>query len=146
MPELKTSAEYAPLGDQPRAIETLAEGLAAGDRYQTLIGATGTGKIVHRLSRHSGSIWDAEYSPDGRWIVTAGPVTAGLWDGTGEHFFFFLSGHTSIVHTALFEPDSRRIVTAGADGTVRTYWCAVCGHLPSLLALARERIDAAGSS
>src|SRR5712671_4048794 len=46
MPELKTSAEYAPLGDQPRAIETLAEGLAAGDRYQTLIGATGTGKTA----------------------------------------------------------------------------------------------------
>src|SRR5713226_2453633 len=46
MPELKTSAEYAPLGDQPRAIETLAEGLATGDRYQTLIGATGTGKTA----------------------------------------------------------------------------------------------------
>jgi excinuclease ABC subunit B len=46
MPELKTSAEYAPLGDQPRAIETLAEGLAAGDRFQTLIGATGTGKTA----------------------------------------------------------------------------------------------------
>src|SRR5438132_3508345 len=46
MPDLKTSAEYAPLGDQPRAIETLAEGLAAGDRYQTLIGATGTGKTA----------------------------------------------------------------------------------------------------
>jgi excinuclease ABC subunit B len=46
MPELKTSAEYAPLGDQPRAIETLAEGLGAGDRFQTLIGATGTGKTA----------------------------------------------------------------------------------------------------
>jgi excinuclease ABC subunit B len=34
------------MGDQPRAIETISEGLAAGDRYQTLIGATGTGKTA----------------------------------------------------------------------------------------------------
>src|SRR5712664_88728 len=46
MPELRTSADYAPLGDQPRAIEILAEGLASGERYQTLIGATGTGKTA----------------------------------------------------------------------------------------------------
>ena len=37
-------ADFRPTGDQPRAIETLAEGLAQGDRYQTLLGATGSGK------------------------------------------------------------------------------------------------------
>ena len=46
MAELKTSADYRPTGDQPRAIEILAEGLAAGERYQTLVGATGTGKTA----------------------------------------------------------------------------------------------------
>jgi excinuclease ABC subunit B len=46
MPEFKTSADYVPTGDQPEAIETLAKGLAAGDRYQTLVGATGTGKTA----------------------------------------------------------------------------------------------------
>src|SRR5260221_8102031 len=46
MPELRTSADYAPLGDQPRAIDILAEGLSSGERYQTLIGATGTGKTA----------------------------------------------------------------------------------------------------
>src|SRR5262245_52627009 len=46
MPELKTSTAYAPTGDQPQAIETLAAGLAAGERYQTLLGATGTGKTA----------------------------------------------------------------------------------------------------
>ena len=34
------------MGDQPTAIATLVEGLEAGDRYQTLIGATGTGKTA----------------------------------------------------------------------------------------------------
>jgi excinuclease ABC subunit B len=46
MAELKTSAEYVPLGDQPKAIDILAEGLQNGERYQTLIGATGTGKTA----------------------------------------------------------------------------------------------------
>ena len=46
MAELKTSAAYEPTGDQPKAIKTLVEGLEAGDRFQTLVGATGTGKTA----------------------------------------------------------------------------------------------------
>jgi excinuclease ABC subunit B len=46
VPSLKTSAAYAPTGDQPQAIETLADGIRAGERYQTLLGATGTGKTA----------------------------------------------------------------------------------------------------
>jgi excinuclease ABC subunit B len=44
--ELKTSQAYKPTGDQPQAIETLAASLRAGNRYQTLLGATGTGKTA----------------------------------------------------------------------------------------------------
>ena len=46
MAALTTSAAYVPTGDQPTAIATLTEGLEAGDRFQTLIGATGTGKTA----------------------------------------------------------------------------------------------------
>jgi len=46
MAALKTSSAYRPTGDQPSAIETLADGLSAGDRFQTLVGATGTGKTA----------------------------------------------------------------------------------------------------
>jgi excinuclease ABC subunit B len=46
MPELKTSSLYLPTGDQPPAIEELSAGLVAGERYQTLLGATGTGKTA----------------------------------------------------------------------------------------------------
>ncbi|HEX9282943.1 MAG TPA: excinuclease ABC subunit UvrB, partial [Gemmatimonadales bacterium] len=37
---------FAPAGDQPRAIRELAAGLARGDRYQTLLGVTGSGKTM----------------------------------------------------------------------------------------------------
>src|ERR671915_1018358 len=46
MPPLQTSAAYQPTGDQPQAIATLSKGLLAGERYQTLLGATGTGKTA----------------------------------------------------------------------------------------------------
>jgi excinuclease ABC subunit B len=44
--EFKTSDAYRPTGDQPQAIAELAAGIQAGERYQTLLGATGTGKTA----------------------------------------------------------------------------------------------------
>ena len=46
MAELRTSDAYRPMGDQPEAIETLAASISAGGRFQTLLGATGTGKTA----------------------------------------------------------------------------------------------------
>jgi excinuclease ABC subunit B len=46
MAEFRTADNYRPTGDQPQAIETIAASLAAGNRYQTLLGATGTGKTA----------------------------------------------------------------------------------------------------
>ncbi len=44
MPEFKLVSPFQPTGDQPTAIAKLVEGLKRGDKYQTLLGATGTGK------------------------------------------------------------------------------------------------------
>ncbi len=44
MPDFKLVAPFEPTGDQPVAIERLADGLARGLRHQVLLGATGTGK------------------------------------------------------------------------------------------------------
>src|SRR6476646_2498450 len=44
MPEFKLNPAYTPTADQPKAIAGLAEGLGQGERFQTLLGATGTGK------------------------------------------------------------------------------------------------------
>ena len=44
MPKFQIQSDFAPMGDQPIAIEKLVEGLDRGDKFQTLLGATGTGK------------------------------------------------------------------------------------------------------
>src|SRR2546425_223259 len=55
MPDFKLVADFQPTGDQPAAIDRLADGLARGLRHQTLLGATGTGKtatIAWTIARH----------------------------------------------------------------------------------------------
>ena len=44
MPPFKVESPYAPAGDQPRAIEGLADAINAGERFSTLLGITGSGK------------------------------------------------------------------------------------------------------
>jgi excinuclease ABC subunit B len=44
MPPFQIASELRPTGDQPKAIEALTEGLEEGDRFQTLLGVTGSGK------------------------------------------------------------------------------------------------------
>src|SRR5215204_4330572 len=44
--EFDLQAPFPPAGDQPRAIAELTEGLERGDRFQTLLGVTGSGKTM----------------------------------------------------------------------------------------------------
>lgn len=44
MPQLEIVSDFQPMGDQPEAIKQLVAGLENGERFQTLLGATGTGK------------------------------------------------------------------------------------------------------
>ena len=56
MPDFQLVAEYQPTGDQPAAIDKLSAGLARGQRFQTMLGATGTGKtfsIANVIARHN---------------------------------------------------------------------------------------------
>jgi excinuclease ABC subunit B len=46
VPDFKLDSVFTPTADQPRAIESLAEGILKGEANQTLLGATGTGKTM----------------------------------------------------------------------------------------------------
>lgn len=57
MTDFRIKSDFKPTGDQPAAIEKLSEGILRGDRYQTLIGVTGSGKtftmanVIERVQR-----------------------------------------------------------------------------------------------
>src|SRR6476646_9984361 len=46
MPEFRLDPLFTPAADQPKAIAGIAESVTAGERYTTLLGATGTGKTM----------------------------------------------------------------------------------------------------
>ena len=46
MPEFRVNSAYKAVADQPKALTALAEGIEAGDRFQTLLGVTGSGKTA----------------------------------------------------------------------------------------------------
>ena len=55
--EFKLSSQFAPTGDQPQAIEALVNGFREGNQFETLLGATGSGKtftmanIIQKLQK-----------------------------------------------------------------------------------------------
>ncbi len=54
-PKFEVVAPFQPAGDQPKAIEELTAGLRRGDRYQTLLGVTGSGKtmtLAHTIANY----------------------------------------------------------------------------------------------
>lgn len=57
MSEFKLHSEYKPTGDQPQAIDAICRSIAAGNREQTLMGVTGSGKtftmanVIARMNR-----------------------------------------------------------------------------------------------
>jgi len=57
MPEFKIVSDYKLMGDQPQAVEKIAQGIMDGKKAQTLMGVTGSGKtftmanIIERVQK-----------------------------------------------------------------------------------------------
>jgi len=72
--------------------------------------------LYQTLRGHSNRIYEASFSPDGRYVVTAsGDSLAKIWDVSSGNLVRTLKGHSSHVFSAQFSPDSNRVVTAGGE-------------------------------
>jgi WD40 repeat protein len=82
---------------------------------------------------HGSTVESAEFSPDGRRIVTASyDNTARIWDAATGALLTVLHGHDARVAHAAFSPDGRRVVTASNDKTARI-WDAATGQQLAVL-------------
>jgi WD40 repeat protein len=92
---------------------------------------------------HTDAVTSAVYSPDGRFIVTAGlDGVALVWDaGTGQQVRS-LQGHTDGIWSAAYSLDGRFIVTASADSTARI-WDAATGQQLHLLKRHNDWVNSA---
>jgi WD40 repeat protein len=98
-----------------------------------------TGKQVARLQGANTAVHDAQFSPDGRWLVTAASKT-GLWDVGDRELMLRLQGHEGTSTSAVFDPSGSIVYTGWDDGTVRRYECRICGGVEDLLVLADSRL------
>ena len=124
-----TSVEFSPSG-------TL---LATTSRdHVARIWSLATNEVVRPL-QHNTAVRDAGFSTDGRWLLTA-TLRASLWDAIAGEIVLQLQGHEGAVTAVAFDPVGRTIVTGGADGTVRTYRCEICGRVDDLVELAERQL------
>jgi len=72
--------------------------------------------------RHGDQVKSAQFSPDGRSVVTASDDnTAQLWDATTGAPIGQPMKHKGLVHIARFSPNGRSVVTASSDNTARMW-------------------------
>jgi WD40 repeat protein len=108
--------------------------------------ATATPTLLTLLKGHTGAVVGAEFSQDGKHIVTASAdKTALIWDWekakSSPAAPIALKGHTDELTGAAFSRDGRYVVTASNDGTARI-WEAGTGTLVQELASAKGELAA----
>jgi WD40 repeat protein len=141
--------------------------LLSHERFGVLakVWSVASGRAAAVLRGHTAWVASARFSPDDRFIVTAGgDGTARIWSSDHGTLMMELTGHTipqesqairmtgfdakrighgpgeNRVFDAAFSPDGRVVVTAGADGSAQVYRCDVCGTQSDLLALGSGRV------
>jgi WD40 repeat protein len=103
----------------------------------------GTGHPLATLTGHTARVNYADFSPDGKRIITASQDnTARVWDANSGRLLGTLTGHTDQVYKAVFSPDGKRIVTASSDATARLF----IGDLHDLLNWAKRQLPAESGS
>ncbi len=115
------SVDFSPNG------RTLLAGHVAG---RIVLWNPSDGHPIREWRGHANSLTCAIFSPDGRYVASAGAESAGgngaddqvrLWDVSSGREIRRLVGHRGVICSLAFSPDSRRIFTGGRDQMIRVW-------------------------
>ena len=113
---------------------------SVGNDHYLRVWEVATGHKLYAVVAHQGPVPALAFSPDSRWIATAGTISVRVWDARSPNELRMLLGPTKPVQAVLFTADGRTIVAAGKDGTIRRYDCVVCRPLPELMHATQARL------
>ncbi len=139
--EIRTATELLAADDAPAALAALAQVLrkapdnrAAAEALLSAMTQQGFPLPAFPPLKHDARVTSAEFSPDGRWIVSTAGREARLWDARSGQPVGPPLVHTGAVVMAQFSPDGRLVVTGSADKTARV-WDVATGRSigPSLV-------------
>jgi WD40 repeat protein len=99
-----------------------------------------TGRLLWTFAGSYAQLNSAAFSYDDRWVVTAGPAAAGIWDMETGRRLIAVNGRDHPLTAVALSPHGWRIAAGGHTGSVRTYDCRLCGNIDDLVSLARERL------
>lgn len=99
-----------------------ARELVAAAGMRAVVVPARAGAEQRPLQGHGESVVAADFSADGRWIVTGSyDGTARVWDAETGTLRAELRGHSSLVTAASFVGATQRVLTASDDGTARIW-------------------------
>jgi WD40 repeat protein len=81
-------------------------------------------------------MWSAQFSPNGKQLVTTDDRNAQVWDAQSYRLLFTLN-HGDVVYDAVYSADGSKLVTGCGDGAIRI-WDAASGVL--LRELRRDKV------
>jgi WD40 repeat protein len=104
-----------------------------------------SGREVAVLRIHAGPVNDVAFSADGRWLATAGPQAAGIWETVQAGAWptvpvYLVRAPPPRLDALAFSRQGWRLVTGWRGGAVRVYDCKLCGRIEELGPIARARL------
>ena len=97
------------------------------------------------LRIHVGSVNDIAFSADGRWLATAGPQAAGIWETRKKGAWpalpiYLVRAPPPRLDHLVFSSRGWRLAMGWRDGAIRTYDCRLCGGIKQLTGIGRARL------